>query len=176
MDSTKKSPKRRSRSVVNPVRKQAGGNRAVANFDLGKKPGFLLRRLDARAALLYQKHTGQSDITARQFGVLLTLFQHGRMTQAELSKAMFIDKSTLGEMVQRMVDRGLVRRRVPNNDRRTAELCLSKAGSKWVISNVRDADASQEELLAPLPPEYRALFLKCLQILANANVGVSNGG
>jgi DNA-binding MarR family transcriptional regulator len=155
MDSTKKSPKRRSRSGVNPVRKQAGGNRAVANFDLSKKPGFLLRRLDARAALLYQKHTGQSDITARQFGVLLT---------------------PLGEMVQRMVDRGLVRRRVPNNDRRTAELCLSKAGSKWVMSNVRDADASQEELLAPLPPEYRALFLKCLQILANANVGVSNGG
>ena len=120
---------------------------------------------------IYQKHTGQSEITPRQFGVLLTLYQNGRMTQAEVSKAMFIDKSTLGEMVQRMVDRGLVRRRIPESDRRTAELWLSDIGVRTLARSIPQADAAQEELLAPLPPEYRALFLKCLRILADANVG-----
>jgi DNA-binding MarR family transcriptional regulator len=144
--------------------------RAATKFNLAEQPGFLLRRLDARAVLLYQKHTAQTDITSRQFGVLLTLFQTGPMTQGEISKAMFIDKSTLGEMIQRMVDRGLVRRRIAKSDRRTAELWLSEAGSNWLIKNVRHADASQVELLEPLPSEHRALFLKCLRILADAQV------
>jgi DNA-binding MarR family transcriptional regulator len=149
-------------------------DRAAAEFVLSEKPGFLFRRLDTRATLLYHKHTGQTDITPRQLGVLVTLFQNGRMTQAELSKAVFTDKSTLGEMIQRMVERGLVRRRIPKNDRRTAELWLSETGSRFVIGSVRPTDAAQEELLAPLPAEYRALFLKCLRILADAQVGESD--
>ena len=144
---------------------------ATAKFNLAEKPGFLFRRLDTWATLLYQKHTGQSEITPRQFGVLLTLYQNGRMTQAEVSKAMFFDKSTLGEMVQRMVDRGLVRRRIPDSDRRTAELWLSDVGVRTLTRSIPQADAAQEELLTPLPPEYRALFLKCLRILADASMG-----
>ena len=140
--------------------------RVATGFHLAEKPGFLFRRLDTRATTLYQKHTRQSEITPRQFGVLLTLFQRERLTQAELSKAMFIDKSTLGEMVQRMVDRGLVRRRVSRIDRRTAELYLSEPGREFLMSSVAAADAAMDELLAPLPTEYRPLFLKCLRLLA----------
>lgn len=138
-------------------------------FNLAEKPGFLFRRFDTRATLLYQKHTGQSQITPRQFGVLLTLFQRGRMTQSELSRAMFMDKSTLGEIVQRMVDRGLVQRLDSRTDRRTAELRLSEPGRDFLISTVGAADAAMDELIAPLPAEYRPLFLKCLRLLASAD-------
>lgn len=151
-----------------PKTERPNTERGGFEFNLAEKPGYLFRRLDTRATLLYQKHTGQSEITPRQFGVLLTLFQKGRTTQAEISKAMFIDKSTLGEMIQRMVDRGLVRRRIPKSDRRTAELWLSDGGTRTLINSIPQAQAAQEELLAPLPSEYRALFLKCLRILADA--------
>lgn len=73
--------------------------RFAQEFNLNEKPGFLFRRLDTRATLLYQKFTGQTDLTPRQFGVLLTLFQHGRMTQTDLSNRVYIDRSTLGEMI-----------------------------------------------------------------------------
>ena len=76
-------------------------------FRLEDKPGFLLRRLDARATLLYHKVTGQTDLTPRQFGVLLTLFQNEHITLTDLSQRIRIDKSTLGEMVQRMIERGM---------------------------------------------------------------------
>jgi DNA-binding MarR family transcriptional regulator len=71
-------------------------------------------------------------------------------------------------MLQRMVERGLVRRRVPKEDRRTAELWLSDAGRRVALSFVPHAEAAQQELLAPLPVEYRPLFLKCLKLLADA--------
>lgn len=151
---------------LNPVAAVTSAQ-AAANFNLGDKPGFLFRRLENRATLLYQKHTGQAEITPRQFGVLLMLYQQGRMTQAELAKAVFIDKSTLGEMLQRMVDRGLVNRRIPKDDRRTAEVWLSDAGKDVALSFASKANSAQQELIAPLPFEYRALFLKCLKILAD---------
>ena len=159
---------RTSKQRVNPSGESANAEGAAAGFNLTEKPGFLFRRLDTRANLLYQKHTGQSEITPRQFGVLLMLHQNGRMTQAELANAVFIDKSTLGEMLQRMVERGLVRRRVPKEDRRTAELWLSDAGRRVALSFVPHAEAAQQELLAPLPVEYRPLFLKCLKLIADA--------
>jgi DNA-binding MarR family transcriptional regulator len=148
--------------------------RFAQDFKLSDKPGFLFRRLDTRATLLYQEFTGQTDLTPRQFGVLLTLFQQGRMTQTELSSRVHIDRSTLGEMIQRMVERGLVRRRIPDNDRRTAELWIGPAGKQALLAIVRQAEASQVALLEPLPRGYRALFLKCLSILAD--IGASEDG
>jgi DNA-binding MarR family transcriptional regulator len=134
---------------VKPKAEMSVAERAAFEFNLAEKPGYLFRRLETRATLLYQKHTRLSEITPRQFGVLLTLFQNRHMTQAEVSKAMFIDKSTLGEMNQRMVDRGLARRRTPKTNRRTAEL-LSDAGVRTLMESVPQAQAAQEELLAPL--------------------------
>ncbi len=47
--------------------------RVATELDLQKLPGYLIRRLDSRAASLYEQFTGQTDLTPRQFGVLLTL-------------------------------------------------------------------------------------------------------
>jgi DNA-binding MarR family transcriptional regulator len=144
-------------------------------FNLDLKPGFLFRRLDNRATSLYHKFTKQDDLTPRQFGVLLTLYQNGRMTQTALANRVFVDRSTLGEMLQRMVERGLVHRRIPDNDRRTAELWIAPAGKQAMLAIVQQADEAMTALIEPLPEEYRALFLKCLSILANADQPVAEG-
>jgi MarR family transcriptional regulator, lower aerobic nicotinate degradation pathway regulator len=164
-----RTPRTQSQRSKKNSKKAAGAKPAAQTFDLSSKPGFLLRRLDTRATLLYQKHTGQSDITPRQFGVLLTLLQRGRMTQADLSKALATDKSTLGEMLQRMVERGQLNREIPKKDRRTAALWLTEVGRQLALSLVEPAEAAQQELIAPLPEEYRSLFLKCLRLLADAS-------
>jgi hypothetical protein len=44
---------------------------------LDKGLGFLVRLLDTRVNVLYERLTAQNDITPRQFGVLLTLYQQG---------------------------------------------------------------------------------------------------
>src|SRR6266702_2582846 len=41
---------------------------------------FLVRLLDTRVNILYERLTAQNDITPRQFGVLLTLYQQGTLT------------------------------------------------------------------------------------------------
>src|SRR5438874_11275586 len=135
---------------------------------LHELPGHLIRRLDSRAASLYETFTGQSDLTPRQFGVLLTLFQAGALPQTELGNRLHLDRSTLGEMLQRMVERKLVERRAHERDRRAVEITLTDAGKSALLAAVRQGLTAQEALLSPLPDYLRPVFLKCLQILADA--------
>ena len=136
---------------------------------LHELPGYLIRRLDSRAASLYEKFTAQSDLTPRQFGVLLTLFQAGPLPQTELGNRLHLDRSTLGEMLQRMVERGLVERRAHERDRRAIEIVLTRTGKAGLLAVIEQALKAQKALLSPLPAYLRPVFLKCLQILADAD-------
>jgi DNA-binding MarR family transcriptional regulator len=128
--------------------------------------GFLVRLLETRATALYEKLTAQSEITPRQFGVMLTLYQHGTLTLTELATHIRVDRSTLGEMINRMSDRGLIRKESNDADRRSATVTLARSGEKTLLRLVSGAAQLQEELLAPLPPDDRAHFLRCMKLLA----------
>ena len=157
-------------SAIAPANSNFAQAAALAReVSLQELPGYLLRRLDSRAAALYETFTGQSDLTPRQFGVLLTLFQLGPLPQTELGNRLHLDRSTLGEMLQRMVERKLVERRAHEQDRRAVEIILTESGSNALLGAVMQALAAQEALLAPLPAYLRPVFLKCLQILADAD-------
>src|SRR5437879_4518409 len=133
--------------------------RLASEFVLHRAPGYLLRQLDSRAAALYEAHTGQSDLTPRQFGVLLTLFQSGPLSQTELGNQLHLDRSTSGEMLQRMLDRKLVSRQPRKEDRRAIEIALTPQGRRALLKTVEQASAAQQALLAPLPDYLRPVFV-----------------
>jgi DNA-binding MarR family transcriptional regulator len=133
---------------------------------LDKGLGFLVRLLDTRATALYEQSTGQNDITPRQFGVLLTLHQQGTMTLTELARHICVDRSTLGEMIQRMTKRSLVTKRNNGNDGRSAEVLLAPTGKAVLLKLVAGAARLQTALLAPLAAEDRAHFMRCVKLIA----------
>ena len=133
---------------------------------LDKGLGFLVRLLDTRVNVLYEKLTAQTEITPRQFGVLLTLYQQGTLTLTELAKHIRVDRSTLGEMVNRMADRTLISKRNNGTDRRSAEVLLAPAGKSVLLKIVAGAAELQTALLAPLAAEDRAHFMRCMKLIA----------
>ena len=70
--------------------------------------GFLLRLLEAKYDGLYQSVTRQTDITPRQFGVLMALLQQGPMTPSALAERICCDRNTVSEMLRRMTARRLI--------------------------------------------------------------------
>jgi DNA-binding MarR family transcriptional regulator len=141
--------------------------RVAHELVLNRAPGYLLRRLDSRAAALFEEFTSQTELTPRQFGVLLTLYQRGTLSQTELGSRLHLDRSTLAEMLQRMVDRTLIDRRAHETDRRAIEVTLTRAGRSALLKTVEQTVLAQQALLAPLPEYLRPVFLKCLEILAD---------
>jgi len=133
---------------------------------LDKGLGFLVRLLDTRVHLLYGQLTAQSDITPRQFGVLLTLHQQGTLTLTELAGHIRVDRSTLGEMISRMAERSLITKRNNGSDRRSAEVLLAPAGKAVLFEIVGGAAQLQGALLAPLAAQDRAHFMRCMKLIA----------
>ena len=138
----------------------------VTRFEVRRSPGYLVRRLDSRAAALYETHTGQSALTTRQFGLLKIVHDVGPVRQSELAGLLDLDRSTLGEMLNRMVDRRLVVRRAARGDRRTSEIDITEAGRSALMGTVRGAVEAQVAFLDPLPGYLRPVFMRCLEILA----------
>jgi DNA-binding MarR family transcriptional regulator len=133
--------------------------------------GFLVRLLENRATALYEQLTAQSEITPRQFGAMLTLYQRGSMTLTELAMQIRVDRSTLGEMINRMSNKGLIRKQVNDADRRSATVTLARPGEQALLRLVAGAAQLQEELLAPLPAADRAHFLRCMRLVAEPPTG-----
>src|ERR1700677_5069818 len=134
-----------------PVAEQKSSEEIARTLKLDKGLGFLVRLLDTRVNVLYEQLTAQDDITPRQFGVLLTLYQQGTLTLTELARHIRVDRSTLGEMIHRMAARSLVTRRNNGSDRRSAEVLLAPAGKNALFDLVAGAAQLQGALLAPLP-------------------------
>jgi DNA-binding MarR family transcriptional regulator len=157
-----KSPKFDARSAA----KEKSAEQIAHTIKLDKGLGFLVRLLDTRVHLLYEQLTAQVEITPRQFGVLLTLYQQGTLTLTELAGHIRVDRSTLGEMINRMAERFLITKRNNGSDRRSAEVLLAPAGKRVLFEIVTGAAQVQGALLAPLPAEDRAHFMRCMKLIA----------
>jgi DNA-binding MarR family transcriptional regulator len=60
----------------------------------------------------------------------------------------------------------LIKKESNDADRRSATVTLAKPGEQALLRLVSGAAQLQEELLAPLPPEDRASFMRCMKLVA----------
>src|ERR1700687_2179480 len=164
----------KTRSPKSDARSANEAEEIAHTLKLDKGLGFLVRLLDTRVHLLYEQLTAQNDITPRQFGVLLTLHQQGTLTLTELAGHIRVDRSTLGEMINRMAERSLITKRNNGSDRRSAEVLLAPAGKAVLFSIVAGAAQLQSALLAPLPAEDRAHFMRCVKLIAEPGPATSD--
>ncbi|KWV46207.1 hypothetical protein AS156_21805 [Bradyrhizobium macuxiense] len=139
------------------------------NWQLEGGVGFLLRLLEARYDELYQAVTGQSDVTPRQFGVLMALYQLGPLTQSVLAERISCDRNTMSEMLKRMTARRLVSKKSNSEDRRSIQVQITAKGEEALLAVVPAAAELQNIMLAPLRKEDRAHFLKCMLAIAKAS-------
>lgn len=138
------------------------------NWQLEGGVGFLLRLLEARYDGLYQNLTRQSEITPRQFGVLIALYQQGPLTPSVLAERISCDRNTLSEMLKRMAARKLISKKNNAADRRSIQVQIAAKGEAALLEVIPATAELQNLMLAPLRKEDRAHFLKCLLAIAKA--------
>jgi len=136
-------------------------------FILTNAPGHLFRRCQQRAVDLYTEEVGEDGPTPRQFAVMLTIDQNPGLSQVTLVGLTGIDRSTIAEILTRLVRRGLVRRTRLDNDQRVNALYLSDKGQASVAAAVPGVERAQRRILAPIPREERASFLRMLTLLSD---------
>lgn len=145
-----------------------GQRKANGSFELADTPSHLMRRCHQLYGDLYAREAGARDLTKQQFTVLCALEHNDGVSQTALVERTGIDRSTLAEMVRRMLDRGLLSRERTEEDQRANAVAITPTGRKALRAARIAADRAEKALLDPLPPAERARFVKSLAMIAAA--------
>ncbi len=138
--------------------------------DLSEMPGHLVRRLHQIATALFGTRMAEAgiDLTSVQFAALTAVQAAPGVDQATLAGLIAYDRVTIGGVVDRLVAKGLLDRRVSARDRRARVLELSDAGRALLARAMPVSDAVQEDILAGVPPEARDGFVALLRQATDA--------
>jgi MarR family transcriptional regulator, temperature-dependent positive regulator of motility len=128
-------------------------------------PGHLIRRLQQASAAIFDnevKRTG-FDLTSVQFASLTMIAAHPGLDQATLAQGIAYDRVTIGGVVDRLEQKGLIRREVAENDRRAKRLFLRPAGED-ALARIRPAvQAVQESIVQGLSEAEAAEFCRLMR-------------
>jgi len=144
--------------------RRASPRAADRPLDLMGHPGHLARRLQQASYTLWTAMVS-AEVTAPQFVVMNVLLEEPDIDQRTLGERASLDRSTVTDIVTRLVRRGLVERVRDTEDRRRNVLQLTSAG-RLVLSQVGGRTAAMNRaLLAPLALDEQAIFLGLMRRL-----------
>ena len=129
----------------------------------------LLHRAGQTADELFYKEMDGSALTPRQYAVLVVLAQHENASQTDIVNATGIDRSTLADIVKRLVDRGLLARRRSKLDARAYSVKLTAAGQSALKSTMPVASRVEDMILKALPSSHRAAIVAALAAIVRQN-------
>jgi DNA-binding MarR family transcriptional regulator len=145
-----------------------GVDNRLQKADLDHSATHLLHRAVQCASEVFTVSTQSVDITPRQYAVMLAVAQNERISQIALTGKTGIDRSTMADVVRRLVNRGLLRRARSRQDSRAYELRLTDEGWRVLEGAVPKAMACDEQVLSALPEEERSTFLRQLALIVAA--------
>lgn len=143
------------------------GPPTINDFSLSGQPGHLLRLCQQRAVDLFAEEVGENGPTPRQFAILLSAYQKPGLNQTDLVRLSGIDRSTLTEVLRRLVDRGLIRRERIRTDLRTNALYITPDGEDALRRALPGVVRAQERILAPIAGDRRDELVQTLGRLSD---------
>ena len=129
---------------------------------LDRSPSHLLHRALQLALDIYAEETG-GVLTQRQYAVLSAVMAKEGCTQSELVRATGIDRSTLAELVARLIGKDLLARERSTLDARANTVRLTDAGRAAVQAAAPRVAVADARILALLPGARRDTFHKTLR-------------
>ena len=108
------------------------------------------------------------EVTLPQYRSLVVLASRGPQTVAALAEGVGVTPPTATRMCDRLVRKGLVRRRADRRDRRQVRVALTVEGRRLVDSVTRRRRREIARLLGSIPIEAQRSLVGALQLLAEA--------
>ena len=145
------------------------GNYPMSMEDVYQKPGHLIRRAQQIAVSIFLEECAPFDMTPVQYAALVAVRDNPGIDATRLSALVAFDRSTLGNVLERMESKGLILRIGNKDDKRIKTLYLSPRGATALKEVEPLARRAQERILAPLTPKDREIFMQMLSQLVELN-------
>lgn len=135
---------------------------------LDRSPLHLLHRAGQCAGDVFALEIGETDVTPRQYAVLLTVSKDEGLSQTDLVERTGVDRSTLADIVRRMLKKGLLQRRRTKEDARAYAVRLTEEGWRVLRACEPIVQRVDERILQALPAKSREQFLSDLALIIEA--------
>jgi len=132
-------------------------------------PGYLFRRMQQIAVAIFVEECRAHDLTPVQYAALVAIHTHPGIDATRLSAVIAFDRSTLGNVIERLETKSLVERKPARDDRRVKLLYLTKPGAALLREIVPSVERAQGRMLQPLKPADRKTLLVLLTQLVDLN-------
>jgi DNA-binding MarR family transcriptional regulator len=134
----------------------------VPMSDLTSMPGHLIRRVHQISMAIFAEECAASGLTSVQFAALTAIRKNPDVDATRLSSLIAFDRSTLGDVLERLEAKGWILRSPSPHDKRVRLLNLSPAGSKVLDGAEPEVRRVQQRLLEPLDPDERIEMMRML--------------
>jgi DNA-binding MarR family transcriptional regulator len=108
------------------------------------------------------------EVTLTQYRSLVVLASRGPQSSAALAEELAVTSSTASRLCDRLVRKGLVRRREDRRDRRAVRLALTPEGRALVDAVTERRRAEIAHLLEGIPGDAQRSMVQALRALAQA--------
>jgi DNA-binding MarR family transcriptional regulator len=135
--------------------------------DIYAMPGHLIRRAQQISTALFTDECARFDLTSVQYAALSAISANPRVDATRLSSLIAFDRSTIGDVLERMEAKGWILRIASPDDRRIKLVQLSPSGVRLLREVGPAVRRVQQRLLAPLAKEDRATIIRLLAQLAD---------
>jgi DNA-binding MarR family transcriptional regulator len=148
----------------------------IGESQLDQSTLHLLHRARQCAGELFQSQMAGVNLTARQYVVLVAAAHKDGSSQQDIIDYTGIDRSTVSQVMQTMIRKGLLKRQRTQEDARTYAITLTPLGEDVLKASEPIVGRVDEALVAALPATQASAFLECLRIIVGSFDGVGNVG
>jgi len=128
----------------------------------------LLHRVHQCAGELFQAHMSDLDLTTTQYTVLVAAAEKDGLSQQDIINATGIDRSTVSQVVQLLVRKGLVKRRRTRQDARAYAVSLTTFGQDVLKTSEPIVGRIEGALVEALPAARAKTFIANLRTIVTA--------
>jgi len=114
----------------------------------------LLHRAGQCAEVLFTNETGKADLTPRQYAILASVAQNPDISQTGLVEQTGVDRSTLADIVRRLVKKGLLQRKRTRRDARMYAVRLTQRGQSALSAIKRFRSCKLPTTTNSVTPEW----------------------
>jgi DNA-binding MarR family transcriptional regulator len=132
-------------------------------------PGYLFRRMQQIAVAIFMEECRSFDLTPVQYAALVAIRTHPGIDATRLSAVIAFDRSTLGNVIERLEAKELIERKPAAQDKRVKLLYLTKSGVALLRDIMPAVDRAQVRMLQPLKAADRKLLMALLSQLVDLN-------
>jgi DNA-binding MarR family transcriptional regulator len=132
--------------------------------------GFQMRRVQLRIYWDFMRDAPY-PVNPGQFAIMVFIDRNPGLTQQQMCDTLRIEKSTLAVQLNRLSDRGLVRRERSLRDRRENALALTAQGNEVLKAMLEHVQKHERRVVGHMTKEERRTLMQLLIKLASPGRG-----